>query len=65
MTLLFDTLFKTVKHPKKDALDLARGVKPMPEFEKQRSSELSRAILERRGADALGADDAKDAKKAQ
>lgn len=63
MTVLFDTMFKTVKHPKQDALALSRGLKPMSDSDKRRSSDLSRAILERRGADALGADDASEAKR--
>jgi len=61
MTVFFDTLFKTVKHPKADAFALSRGLKPMPESEKVRSADLSVAILERRGREALSKDDAKQA----
>jgi len=59
MTVMMDTLFSTVKHPKSDAFELSRGIKPMPEAEKLRSAELSRAILEKRGTDALRQDDAR------
>ena len=58
MTLLFDTLFKTVKHPKEDALELARGTKPMSQIDKARSAQLSEAILAQRGREALRSDDA-------
>ena len=58
MTLLFDSLFKTVKHPRKDALALARGDVAMPEADVKRSADLSLAILQRRGAEALRSDDA-------
>merc|ERR1719217_2007832 len=49
MTLLFDTMFNTAKHPKEDALELSRGDVAMPDREKQRSAELSAAILQKRG----------------
>ena len=58
MTVTLDTLFNTVKHPKHDAFELSRGAKPMPEAEKARSSELSDAILQKRGREALSSDDA-------
>ena len=54
-----DTLFRTVKHPKEDALALSLGVKPMPDFERKRSEELTKAILEKRGREALSSDDAR------
>ena len=54
----FDTLFRTVKHPKDDALSLALGQKPMPDAEKRRSAELTEAILLKRGREALSSDDA-------
>ena len=54
----FDTLFRTVKHPKADALSLALGQKPMPDAEKRRSAELTEAILLKRGREALSSDDA-------
>ena len=57
MTVTMDTLFRTVKHPPKDALAKSRGELPMPEKEKERSAELSRAILRGRGAQALNSDD--------
>jgi len=58
MTVGFDTLFRTVKHPKDDALSLALGQKPMPDAEKRRSAELTEAILLKRGREALSSDDA-------
>ena len=58
MTVTMDTLFRTVKHPKADALAKSRGELPMPESELRRSAELSTAILEKRGASALASDDA-------
>jgi len=58
MTVGFDTLFRTVKHPKADALSLALGQKPMPDAEKRRSAELTEAILLKRGREALSSDDA-------
>ena len=61
MTLFFDTLFKTVKHPRKDALALSHGALPMPDADVKRSAELSSAILQKRGRDALRSDDAADA----
>merc|ERR1719454_1575261 len=41
MTLLFDELFRTVKHPKEEAVQFAIGAKPMPDGEKKRSVELT------------------------
>ena len=58
MTVTMDTLFRTVKHPGKDAVDKSRGAILMPESEKRRSAELTQAILEKRGAQALRSDDA-------
>ena len=58
MTCLMDTLFKTVKHPKEDALDKSHGKIPMPAAELRRSAELTDAILAKRGAQALQSDDA-------
>ena len=58
MTVTMDTLFRTVKHPKADAVAKSRGALPMPESEKRRSAELSQAILEKRGMSALQRDDA-------
>merc|ERR1719443_2397812 len=46
MTVTMDTLFKTVKHPKEDALDKSHGKIAMPPSERTRSAELSKAILE-------------------
>ena len=57
MTVLMDTLFRTVKHPKEDALAKSHGQIEMPQGERARSAELSKAILEKRGADALRSDD--------
>ena len=59
MTVLFDTMFKTVRHPKADAFALSRGETAMPEAEKARSADLTDAILQKRGRDALRRDDAK------
>ena len=58
MTLLFDTMFKTVKHPRKDAVALSRGALPMSAMDKKRSAELTEAILQKRGREALRSDDA-------
>ena len=52
-------MFKTVRHPKADAFALSRGVTAMPEAEKARSADLTDAILQKRGRDALRRDDAK------
>merc|ERR1719224_289786 len=57
MTVFFDTLFKTVKHPKEDALAKSHGEIAMPPSERTRSAELTKAILEKRGKDALMSDD--------
>ena len=59
MTVTMDTLFRTVKHPKEEAIAKSRGELPMPETEVRRSRELSQAILEKRGAQALQSDDAR------
>ena len=58
MTVTMDTLFKTVKHPRDDAVAKSRGELPMPAHEKTRSADLTVAILEKRGAQALNRDDA-------
>ena len=58
MTVLMDTLFRTVKHPKADAPARARGEIAMSDAEKQRSAELTHAILHQRGFEALRRDDA-------
>lgn len=58
MTVTMDTLFRTVKHPKDDALAKSHGQIDMPASEKQRSADLTEAILQRRGAQALRSDDA-------
>ena len=60
MTLLFDSLFRTVKHPRHDALALSRGELPMPKLDLLRSAELSSAILAKRGREALQSDDASE-----
>ena len=57
MTVFFDTVFKTVKHPKDDAFALSRGEKPMSDLDRKRSADLTRAILQNRGAEALRSDD--------
>ena len=57
MTVTMDTLFGTVKHPRKDAVAKSRGEIDMPESEVRRSMELTKAILENRGAQALEGDD--------
>jgi len=57
MTVFMDTLFKTVKHPKEDALAKSHGEIAMPPSERTRSAELTKAILEKRGKDALMSDD--------
>jgi len=60
MTLGFDTLFGTVKHPQPSALALSRGELPMPNAELRKSAALSEALLRQRGAaDALAADAAR------
>merc|ERR1719258_837278 len=64
MTVFFDTMFRTVKHPRADSLALSRGDKPMPEADKKRSAELSTAILQKRGREALYCDDAAGNKRA-
>ena len=61
MTLLFDTLFKTAKHPRDDAIDLALGKKEMAEADRLRSAQLTEAILSKRGREALSSDDSSDA----
>ena len=61
MTLLFDTLFKTAKHPRDDAIDLALGRKEMAEADRLRSAQLTEAILSKRGREALSSDDSSDA----
>ena len=48
MTLLFDTLFKTAKHPRDDAIDLALGKKEMAEADRLRSAQLTAEILQAR-----------------
>jgi len=58
MTITMDALFRTVKHPKDDAVALSRGGKPMPQSDVQRSAELTDAILQKRGREALSSDDA-------
>ena len=61
MTLLFDSLFKTAKHPRDDAIDLALGRKEMAEADRLRSAQLTEAILSKRGREALRSDDSSDA----
>ena len=51
-------MFRTVKHPKEEAVQFAIGAKPMPDAEKKRSVELTNAILQKRGREALRSDDA-------
>ena len=51
-------MFRTVKHPKEEAVQFAIGAKPMPDGEKKRSVELTNAILQKRGREALRSDDA-------
>jgi len=58
MTVAMDTLFKTVKHPRADALALSHGLKAMPATDRQRSADLTHAILMKRGREALRTDDA-------
>lgn len=65
MTVTMDTLFRTVKHPRADALAKSHGQINMPESEKQRSRELTEAILQKRGAQALRSDDATGGEGAQ
>jgi sterol desaturase/sphingolipid hydroxylase (fatty acid hydroxylase superfamily) len=48
MTLLFDTLFGTVKHPSPDALGLSHGRLPMSISELEKSAALTQDILKQR-----------------
>ena len=50
MTLTMDTLFRTAKHPKDDALALSHGRLPMPITELEKSAALTEALLRARGA---------------
>jgi len=58
MTVTMDTLFRTVKHPKADALAKSHGAIEMPEDELRRSAALTAEILSKRGHEALRNDDA-------
>lgn len=49
MTLTFDTLFGTVKHPKAGSLALSRGETPTAALEKAKSKTHTEAILTSRG----------------
>ena len=51
-------VFRTVKHPRDDAIPKSRGKLPMPASEVSRSADLTQAILQKRGAQALNKDDA-------
>tara|TARA_A100001015_G_scaffold319389_1_gene442125 strand:+ start:1541 stop:1948 length:408 start_codon:yes stop_codon:yes gene_type:complete len=45
ITLLFDTIFQTAKHPKKNALLISRGMQPMSHEDVEGSLRLTKIIL--------------------